>query len=454
MLQSVPVSTKNIQDYRPIVGEERIDEIFALAAPLRGARVLHLNATGFGGGVAELLTTLVPLSCSLGLDVDWKLMIGAPELWETTKAMHNLLQGATIVSEASSRVAIASGLAVGPPPLFPPVIEAPWTVEMASLWKRYNELTADEFDGQYDFVVVHDPQPAGLLVYLLNTQPQQASTSWIWRCHIDLTNANSEVWEFLRPYLAPYDAAIFTMQEYVKPDIPIDQIELIAPAIDPLSIKNADLSGEEVRTIITKFGIDPDRPLLCQVSRFDPWKDPLGVIDCYRQVKRVVPAVQLAMVGVMATDDPEAWRYYELTMRHAGTDPDIHILTNFVGVGNLEVNAFQRAASVVIQKSLREGFALTVSEALWKGRPVVATAVGGIPLQVESGRDGYLVHGTAECAQRAIELLNAPDLARQFGVNGRDHVLRNFLTTRNVSDYLQLFRRLRGQIRRPTPRAA
>jgi len=454
MLQPVPVSNKDLDDYRPIVGEQRIEEILALAEPLKGARVLHLNATAYGGGVAELLSTLVPLTRSVGIDADWKLMVGAPELWDTTKAMHNLLQGASLISESPAQMLAAGGPDLGSPHIFPPLIEASWNEGMAGIWKRYNELTAHEFDGEYDYVVVHDPQPAGMLAYLLRLHPRLSSTRFIWRCHIDLTNANEQIWEFLRPYLAPYHAAVFTMQEYVKPDIPVNQIELIAPAIDPLSTKNSELTEDEVRTILTKFGIDPDRPLLCQVSRFDPWKDPLGVIDVYRQVKREFPGVQLAMVGSMATDDPEAWRYYELTARHAGTDFDIHILTNFLGVGNLEVNAFQRAADVVFQKSLREGFALTVSEALWKARPVVATAVGGIPLQVVSGHNGYLVHGTAESAQRTLELLRNPELARQFGHNAREHVRENFLMTRDLEDYLQLFGKLVRKVAAPLPNAA
>ncbi|HEX5417675.1 MAG TPA: glycosyltransferase [Chloroflexota bacterium] len=453
MLQSVPTTAKAIDDYRAIVGEQRIDEICAQAAPLKGARVLHLNATAYGGGVSELLSALVPLMRSVGIEADWKLMVGAPELWDCTKAMHNLLQGACLIPGIPSRTLAAGGPDLGAPQIFPPLIEACWNDGMAEIWKRYNELTAREYEGDYDFVVVHDPQPVGMLDYLLRLRPGLGTTRFIWRCHIDLTNANQQIWEFLRPYLAPYHAAIFTMQDYVKSDIPVDLIELIAPAIDPLSTKNSDLSEDEVRTIVSKFGVDPSRPLLCQVSRFDPWKDPLGVIDVYRQVKREIPAVQLAMVGSMATDDPEAWRYYELTARHAGTDADVHILTNFLGVGNLEVNAFQRAADVVLQKSLREGFALTVSEALWKARPVVATAIGGIPLQVVSGHNGYLVHGNAECAQRVLELLRNSELARQFGLNAREHVRENFLVTRGLEDYLQLF----GKLGRPmavTPKAA
>ncbi len=441
MLQAVTVADKQIDDYRPIVGDQRIDEILELAAPLRGARVLHLNATGFGGGVAELLGTLVPLMRSVGLDAEWRLMAGAPELWDTTKAIHNLLQGAHLAN-GPLIPAVASGPRRPATRLSQRLITASWTSAMVEVWERYNRLTAELFGGRYDFVVVHDPQPAGVLTYLLQRDPCQRASRWIWRCHIDLTRANVEVWSFLRPYLTPYDAAIFTMQEYVKPDIPIPEIALIAPAIDPLSPKNVPLDQTAIVGVLRRFGIDPNRPLIAQVSRFDPWKDPLGVIDVYRKLKRRIPDLQLAMVASMAADDPEGWRYFELTARRAGEDSDVYLLTNYTGVGSHEVNAIQRAARVVLQKSIREGFALTVSEAMWKGRPVVATAVGGIPLQVASGRTGYLVTSNAECVARTEELLHDSELADAFGRAGRERVRENFLMTRNLSDYLQLFHRL------------
>lgn len=442
MLQLVPVGHKDLQDYRSIVGDQRIDEILAFAAPLRGARVLHLNATGYGGGVAELLATLVPLMRSAGLDAEWRVMAGAPELWCTTKALHNLLQGAGIDSALPKPVDGRVASRRGGCRAARRTITAAWNPTMAAVWEKYNRLTAELLDQRYDFVVVHDPQPAGVLQYVLSQKPVCRSTRWIWRCHIDLTRANPEIWAFLRPYLASYDAAIFTMQEYVKPDIPIGEIALIAPAIDPLSPKNLPLAACDVSNILRRFGVDLDRPLITQVSRFDPWKDPLGVIDVYKRLKRKIPELQLAMIASMAADDPEGWRYFELTARHAGEDQDIHLLTNCVGVGNVEVNAFQHASRVVLQKSIREGFALTVSEALWKGRPVVATSVGGIPLQVASGRTGYLVTSTPECVERTLELLQNPVLADEFGRAGRERVRENFLMTRDLSDYLQLFRRL------------
>ena len=439
MLEPVPLPIKHIDDYRSIVGDARIDEILALAAPLRGLRVLHVNATAFGGGVAELLTALVPLMRSVGLDAEWRLMAGSPELWEVTKALHNLLQGAGLAETA-----------VRLEPFLRPrgrirerLIEACWTPGMAGVWQQYNQLTAELFEGSYDIVIVHDPQPAGLPYFLEARDPSQKAAIWIWRCHIDLTRARPDIWSFLRTYLTPYDAAIFTMQGYVKPDTPIPEIALIAPAIDPLSTKNIDLDETTIHRLLNRFGIDPTRPIICQVSRFDPWKDPLGLIDVYRRVRRDVPGLQLLLVGAMASDDPEGIRWFELTARRAGEDPDIHLLTNMIGVGNLEVNAFQRSSHVVLQKSIREGFALTVSEALWKGRPVVATAVGGIPLQVSSGYSGYLVKTNADCVARTRELLLDPALADRLGANGRERVRENFLITRYLADYLQLFSRLR-----------
>ena len=440
MLELVPVSPKDINDYRPIVGDQRVDQIMSQAGRLKGARVLHLNATGYGGGVAELLGTLVPLLQSVGLKAEWRLMVGAPELWEVTKAIHNLLQGATLTSpqdyleprDARNRDRRRK-------------ISAYWTPGMAAVWERYNALTAELLDQDYDFVIVHDPQPAGVLHFLRERAPKPTSTKWVWRCHIDLTRARSDVWSYLQPYLAPYDASIFTMQEFVKPDVPTPEVALVAPTIDPLSTKNIGLSKDAVRDVLLRYGIDPERPIITQVSRFDPWKDPLGVVDVYKRLKRCVPGLQLLMVGSMAADDPEGFKYFELTARRAGEDPNVHLLTNVHGVGNLEVNAFQRASSVVLQKSIREGFGLTVSEALWKARPVVATAVGGIPLQVASGQCGYLVSSTRECVARVEELLAKPSLSREFGEYGRERVRENFLSTRGLSDYLQLFNALSSQ---------
>ncbi|MBI2953778.1 MAG: glycosyltransferase [Chloroflexi bacterium] len=417
MLGSVPTTPKSLEAYRDIVGDDKIEEIRDLARDLRGARVLHINATAFGGGVAEILATLVPLMKDVGLDVDWQVIRGADEFFNVTKAMHNSLQGMYI----------------------------PWSAEMFDIWRRYNTLNAELIDQSFDFVVVHDPQPAGLLHLLRQRDLGLAHGNWIWRCHIDLTNAQLDVWDFLRPYVDEYDAAIFTMPGYVKDDLRGPHIAIIPPAIDPLSPKNIDMSIETVAEILREYKVDDGRPMICQVSRFDPWKDPLGVIDVYRLVKQSVPDLQLVMVASMAADDPEGWSYYERTARRAGEDDDIHLLSNLNGVGNIEVNAFQREATVVLQKSIREGFGLVVSEALWKGRPTVAGNVGGIPLQIENARTGYLVDTTDECAERVLYLLQHPKEANEMGERGREHVRENFLITRNLRDYLRLFNRVKAQ---------
>jgi trehalose synthase len=415
MLTSVPVTPKVLADYRPIVGDAAVDEIQRLAEPLRGARVLHLNATAFGGGVAEILSALIPLMNDLGLKADWRIMSGADEFFAVTKAIHNGLQGMFV----------------------------PWTPAMRDTWLHYNRLNADLMDGEYDFVVVHDPQPAGVLALGLERGRPKVG-KWVWRCHIDLTAAQPELWDFLRPSLAPYDAAVFTLKQYAKEDVPTPRIFCLPPAIDPLSPKNVQLAPDTVEAILSRYAIDPHRPLLTQVSRFDPWKDPLGVIDAYRLVKREIPEIQLVLVASMAHDDPEGWSYYERTARRAGEDMDIQILTNLTGAGNVEVNAIQTAARVVVQKSLREGFGLVVSEALWKGRPVVAGNVGGIPLQVLDGVTGYLATSPAACADRILYLLRHPGEADSMGAAGREHVRANFLITRYLCDHLKMYTALAG----------
>ncbi len=415
MLGSVPITSKALDDYRPVVGDERIEEIRELAAPLAGARILHLNATSFGGGVAEILTTLVPLMTDAGLVADWQIIRGSDEFYRVTKAMHNSLQGMYV----------------------------DWTPQMREVWLQYNRQNAELFDETYDFVLVHDYQPAALLASLRERNPAQAAGKWIWRCHIDLTDAQVQTWDLLKQYLCEYDAVICTAPEYVKDNLQGPKLYIVPPAIDPLSPKNVELPEETCHAILERYGIDHRRPFIAQISRFDPWKDPLGVIEVYRLVKQDVPDLQLVLVASMAHDDPEGWAWYERTVRRAGEDYDIHILSNLNGVGNVEVNAFQRA-QVVIQKSVREGFGLVVSEALWKGRPVVAGKVGGIPLQLVDGETGYLVSTTEECAERVRTLLQDGELGERMGAAGREFVRERFLITRYLRDYLRILRTLNG----------
>ncbi len=415
MLGSVPTTPKSLEAYRPVIGDPATEEILRLADRLRGARVLHVNATAFGGGVAEILGTMVPLMNDIGLDADWQVIKGADEFFNVTKAMHNSLQG----------------------------MYYDWTPAMRQIWLDYNKLNADLFDESYDYVVIHDPQPAAIPAFLEERTGSRPG-KWVWRCHIDITDAQVQVWDLLRPHVERYDAAIFTLPDYVKDDLQHPRIFCVPPAIDPLSPKNADLPDETVNAILERYGVDPKRPMVTQISRFDPWKDPLGVIDVYRAAKREVPDLQLVMVASMASDDPEGWDWYERTVRRAGEDFDIHILSNLNGVGNIEVNAFQRAARVVIQKSVREGFGLVVSEALWKGRPVVAGNVGGIPLQIVNGKTGFLVNTSEECVEKLLFLLHHREEADRMGATGVEYVRDNFLTTRYLRDYLNIFCQVSG----------
>jgi trehalose synthase len=404
------LGSKTLADYTHIFGREQIAEIRELAEPLQGARVAHISATAFGGGVAEILYTLVPLMKDVGLDVEWQIIYGREEFFHATKLMHNALQGA-------------------PEDLTP---------EQWDTWRRYNEINARELPGGWDVCLIHDPQPAALHALV-----PEKSRGWVWRCHIDLSTPNPSTMEQLLPYIRDYPQSVFHMDQYVPVGMH-GNVNVIPPAIDPLAPKNMALSPEDAAYVCHQFGIDVDRPLMCQVSRFDPWKDPLGVIDAYRMVKEDLPTVQLALVGSMASDDPEGWDFYNATVAHADGDPDIYILNNFNNVGAIEVNAFQSQADVVIQKSIREGFGLTVSEALWKSRPFVGGNVGGIPLQVETGLSGYLVDTPERCGARCLDILQDPALGKALGRRGKEHVRKHFLTPRYLRDYLRIFGELLG----------
>jgi trehalose synthase len=411
MLQPVNVGTKSLLDYGTIASRGLMEAIRRLAAQVEGKRVLHLSATAFGGGVAEINYALVPLMRDAGLDAEWRIIRGADEFFAATKTIHNALQGA------------------------PQAL----TDEQKEVYARFNESNARELEDDYDFVIIHDPQPASMIDYVPASQAR-----WIWRCHIDLSAPNEQVLDFLLPALGRYDAAIFHMEEYVPTAAGLPPSYIWPPAIDPLTPKNMALSQEDAAYIVDQFGIDVERPLLTQVSRFDPWKDPLGVIDAYREVKKRFPEVQLALVGSMAHDDPEGWDYYNQTVAYARGDPDIYILSNLNNIGGVEVNAFQVHSSAVVQKSTREGFGLTVTEALWKTRPVVAGRVGGIVRQIQDGETGWLVNSAAECAEACVEVLRDPAEARLRALKGKEYVRRNFLMPRLLRDWLVLFNRLLG----------
>ncbi len=405
MLQPVSVAHKHLSDYASIVGRTLVDDIRQRADALAGKRVLHLSATAFGGGVSEILYTLVPLMVDVGLAAEWHVIYGREEFFNATKVMHNALQG-------------------NPQDL---------TSEQWETWRRYNEINARELSSDWDVCIVHDPQPAAISSLV----PEKAR-HWVWRCHIDLSTPNPATLDELLPFVNGYPASVYHMPAYVPPGID-GRAHIIPPAIDPLAPKNMAFSPEDAVYICDQFGIDVDRPLLCQVSRFDPWKDPLGVIDAYRIVKEELPEVQLALVGSMATDDPEGWDYFNATVAHADGDPDIHILNNLNNVGAIEVNAFQSHADVVIQKSTREGFGLTVTEAIWKARPFIGGDVGGIPLQVNDGESGFLVSTVEDCAARALDILRDPGLGKRLGRAGKESARQRFLMPRLLRDWLALF---------------
>ena len=410
MLQSVDVGYRAIESYRGVAPDADLEQLRAATAELRGLRVLHLSATPYGGGVSELLRSTVPLLHDLGLVADWKIISGDNDFFEVTKKIHNGLQGADVEL----------------------------TPEDRRLYEETTRANAKALTSEYDVVFCHDPQPAAVLPFLA-----KRDSHWIWRCHIDTGQPNASVWDYCRGFLGEYDAAIFTMAEFAPPDLPVPKVDIIPPAIDPLSPKNMALAESTTRQVLDWIGVALNHPLVTQVSRFDLWKDPAGVIEAYKLVKKEMPYLQLALVGSMALDDPEGWRIYQEIKEAGDADPMIHIFTNLTGVGNVEVNAFQRMSDVIIQKSIREGFGLVISEALWKGTPVVAGRAGGIPLQMSDGIDGVggiLVESVEECATGILELLRDPDKGREMGAKGRERVREHFLLPRLLLNEVSLMR--------------
>lgn len=405
-MDSVSVGKVPLDKYASIIGEKKIEEIKAVAENLAGKDVCHVNSTSFGGGVAEILRRLVPLMCDVGLKAEWKVIKGSDEFFNVTKTIHNGLQGMNVSL----------------------------TEQMKKTYLKYNKTNTHELNLNHEFVVVHDYQPAAIINHY-----QSRVGKWIWRCHIDLSHPNQEFMNFITPFVLQYDSLIFTMEQFVQKPLKAKKVALIPPSIDPLSAKNKPLSESLVLSVLDKYDVDAEKPIITQVARFDPWKDPLGVIDVYRLVRKKTPSVQLLLIASMAKDDPEGWTYYEKTARHAAEDYNIHLLTDLKGIGGVEVNAFQRASDVVLQKSIREGFGLSVAEALWKEVPVVGGNVGGIPLQILHGKTGFLVSSIEEAAEKTLYLLKHPAEAQRMGKEGREHVLKNFLITRHLRDYLELF---------------
>ena len=388
-----------LADYQEVVGPGVIEELRVLAARVQGRRMQHINSTPVGGGVAEILTRMIPLFRELGVDAHWDVIKGDQAFFNVTKAFHNALHG------KAEEI----------------------TPEMYDIFRAATEMNLREVNFSGDVILIHDPQPAGLIL-----RKPEIGRGWIWRCHIDVSMPQPDVWEFLRPFIEQYDAAIFSMPDFAQ-QLPVPQFR-IAPSIDPLSDKNKPLDPREVANVLEKYHIDPGRPVLTQISRFDRLKDPLGVIAAYRMVRKRNKC-QLVLAGGGAPDDPEGEQVLREVQETAAGDPDIHVLL-LPPFSDLEINALVRGSTVLIQKSIREGFGLTVSEALWKRKPVIGSAVGGIKLQVIDGVTGFLVHSVEGAANRIAQLLGDRKLRERMGENGYQHVKQNFLVTRHLKDYL------------------
>jgi len=395
---------KKLSNYRQIVGDAVIGEIYQKAKKLYGKRMLHLNSTFIGGGVAEILNSLVPLMNNAGLDADWRVLHGSTDLFNVTKKIHNGLQGDS--------------------------------VRLTNMKKEIYINASENFSAyaliDHDLVVVHDPQPLPLIDFYKKKQP------WVWRCHIDLSHPNLTLWDFLKGFILRYDLAVVSHEKYKKKDLPIRQ-RVIQPVIDPLTPKNVDLDAKQIHSYLKHYNIPSGKPIVTQISRFDKWKDPLGVIEVMKQVKKKIDC-RLILCGSMAMDDPEGIEIYDAVKKHAARlikNGDLILITF---EDSLLVNLLQRVSSVIIQKSLREGFGLTVTEAMWKEKPVVASNVGGIPLQITDNEDGMLVESmdTQGFADRIVEIMNHPNLAKELGQKAKEKVRNHFLITRLLLDYLDM----------------
>ncbi|OGN96680.1 MAG: glycosyl transferase family 1 [Chloroflexi bacterium RBG_13_51_36] len=392
----------NIKDYESVVGKNYIEELRMLANRLSGKTILNINSTFVGGGVAEILSRLVPLLNQLGVDVRWQVIPGEAQFFKVTKKFHNALHGK--VESISD--------------------------DDFSVFLETTAKNASQIDFSGDILFIHDPQPAALI-----TKKSDIGKDWVWRCHIDISQPDNRVWNFLKQFVVNYDAGIFSSPNFAQ-ELPIPQF-FAPPSIDPLSEKNKELPPEALETVLTKYGLDADKPLILQVSRFDRLKDPLGVIRAFQLVRRNF-ACQLVLAGGTATDDPESEEVLKEVKERAGDNSDIHILDIPPG-SDVDINALQRAATVIMQKSLREGFALTITEALWKAKPVVASAVGGIPLQVKDKLTGLLCHSIEGAAYALRQILANPDYGHWLGRNGKEHVRQHFLITREIRDYMLIF---------------
>ncbi|UCF79298.1 MAG: glycosyltransferase [Candidatus Eiseniibacteriota bacterium] len=395
-----------LDDYKAIVRADTLKELRLLAKRVEGWKLQNVNSTLKGGGVAEILSRLVPLLKELGVDASWKTIEGDAPFFEVTKAFHNALHGAQVEM----------------------------TPQMLEIFRSTTRKNLETIDLQDSNTIIHDPQPIGL-IELKN----KVGGNWVWRCHVDVSTPQKFVWEFLKTYMLRYDAVAFSIPSYAR-RLPVRQW-LLEPSIDPLSEKNMELDESVITSTLERFSIDPEKPVILQVSRFDSLKDPVGVIELYRLVRKKEEC-QLVLAGGTADDDPEGQKVLGEVKAAAADDPDIHVLL-LSPDSHREINALQRAASVVVQKSIREGFGLTVTEAMWKQKPVVASAVGGIRRQIISGVTGFLIESKEGAAHRIRQILNDPDLARGVGRAAKEMVRTRYLITRHVKDYLLIMLALR-----------
>ncbi|MFQ6615140.1 MAG: glycosyltransferase [Fidelibacterota bacterium] len=401
-------SLRHLDDYRGIVEDEILEDIRTRAKDLSGITLAHVNATAFGGGVAEILDNLILLMNDVGIRTDWRVLHGTPEFFEVTKKLHNTLQG----------------------------MDIPFTDQEARLYAFMSEKFSRFADLEHDCVFIHDPQPLPLGHFVEHSAP------WIWRCHIDLTHPNGGAWDLVRPYVLEYDTMVVSGEAYRRPDVNIEQ-KIIHPSIDPLSPKNRELSPETIRTCLERENIPGDKPIVAQVSRFDPWKDPEGVLEMFLKVRKEVDC-RLIFCYNLASDDPEGVRIYDRMLEAAKPYLEQGEVIFVRGDDPIVVNTIQRSAAVIVQKSTREGFGLVVTEAMWKGAAVVASRVGGIPIQIEDGVSGFLVEPShiEECATKVIQLLKDKDQARDLGTQARERVRERFLITRHMTDHLELIKSL------------
>ncbi len=413
MYGTLALKPSALEDHRPIVGDETIDEIRSLAAPLQGLRVLHLSVTAFGTGVAELLSSTVPLLSDIGLECKWQVVRPSEESAAADKALYRALA----------------------------VADSDWTAEMSDAWLRHSATNAELLTGPFDVIIVHDPQPAAVRAFV--SEALRSQKRWVFHSHLDLSSAEANAWALLRSHIEPYDAIVFDADPFVHPDLRSVPITIIRPAIDPLGPRNMELSKDAVHTTLRRYGIDPERPLLCQRSPCDPGSNFLGAINVFHRVQREVPGLQLALIAMHPPEDPDSITYFDQVVRRATEDVDVHILRGVSErggsqIGNVEANAFHRGASVVIQTGLRKGFGIWISEAQWKERPVVTARAGGLVQQVIDSETGFLAGSDAEFAEHVAHLLSDRELAERIGKAGRRHVTEQFLLTRFIADELRL----------------